>query len=335
MTHFSGLLDLARLPYFDVRDGRLVLADPSLGPAIDVHTHLALSFGNRGNVDLRAAPRPAEHFLSAERALDFDVYQNRNFTPVDLTLMRRELSLHALCPVNCGGRRVTHTLPNLTREMNELGITRSVLLPIDMPLISRNADAWLEAAKGNTQVLCFGSVHPFDPFRRRKLDAQITAGIRGLKVHPAVQLVPPDHDRCMSLYRLCGERHLPVLFHCGPTDIETERGRRCSQVALYERAVAECPETRFVLGHAGALQLEEGLGLAERYPNVYLEIASQSLPGVRRILERAAPERVMYGSDWPFYHQAIGLAKVFLATEGAPSLRRSILSENACRLFGL
>jgi predicted TIM-barrel fold metal-dependent hydrolase len=56
---------------------------------------------------------------------------------------------------------------------------------------------------------------------------------------------------------------------------------------------------------------------------------------VRRILERAPEERVLFGSDWPFYHQAVPLAKVLLATEGAPRTRRRVLRDNAARLLGL
>jgi|GEM_PF-4196779 hypothetical protein len=44
-TRFASHRDLARLRYFDIHDGRIVLADPAFGPSVDVHTHLALSYG--------------------------------------------------------------------------------------------------------------------------------------------------------------------------------------------------------------------------------------------------------------------------------------------------
>jgi predicted TIM-barrel fold metal-dependent hydrolase len=66
---------------------------------------------------------------------------------------------------------------------------------------------------------------------------------------------------------------------------------------------------------------------------VWLETASQSLSGVRTIVERADTSRVLMGSDWPFYHQAISLAKVLIATEGKPELRHAILWGNAQRLL--
>ena len=148
-------------------------------------------------------------------------------------------------------------------------------------------------------------------------------------------MVRPDNARAMRLYRLCGARRLPVLWHCGPVDIEPAAGRRRSQVRLYEPAIAETPETTFILGHSGALQMELALDLAQRYPNVYLDLACQSLGAIRRILEEGPAERILFGSDWPFYHQSLTLAKVLIASEGAPELRRRVLYDNAARLLGL
>ena len=65
---FGSHLELARLPYFEVVDGRLVVADSSLGPTVDIHTHLALTFGRRRTVDLLGNEGPAEHYLPLERA---------------------------------------------------------------------------------------------------------------------------------------------------------------------------------------------------------------------------------------------------------------------------
>lgn len=335
---FDNLLDLARLPYFEVRDGALVLADAKFGPAIDVHTHLALTYLVPSRIDLLAESPRTEHYLPAERAIEFDVYQNRNFSQADRAALEDDLTKGSF---RKGGMRATHTIPNLLREMRQVGVRASVLLPIDFPVISRNAEAWLEASRDHRAaptvdgVLCFGSVHPFDPRFERRLDQQKAMGARGVKIHPAVQLVRPDHPRAMKVYRACGARNLPVLIHCGPVDIEKDLSRKMSQLHLYERAVAEVPETTFFLGHSGAMQMEEGLLLAKKYPNVVLEMSGQSLPNVRRILDEAPPERIVYGSDWPFYPQAIGIAKVLLATEGREAQRRAVLSGNAARLLGL
>jgi predicted TIM-barrel fold metal-dependent hydrolase len=77
------------------------------------------------------------------------------------------------------------------------------------------------------------------------------------------------------------------------------------------------------------------LSLANRYPNVWLELASQSLWGHRKIFAEAPPDRICFGSDWPFYPVAFPLAKVLLATEGNDDLRHAVLRGNAARLLGL
>ena len=329
---FTNLFVLARLPYFEVKNARLVLADPKLGPSVDVHTHLGLSFLRKPTLDLTRETPTTELYLRAEKPIDFGVYMNKNYADYDLHAIERDMTRDVL---GAGGMRATHTLPNLMRDMEDLGVRRGVLLPIDFPFLSENSETWLALTQGKEPIVCFGSVHPFKPNMEAHLDKLVAMGARGLKYHPAVQMVGPDHDRAMKLFRMAGARKLPVLFHCGPVDIETKMGRRLSQVKRYERALAENPDTTFVLGHSGALQMEEAITFANKYPNVYYEIASQSLPAVQRLIEVLPPGRLMVGSDWPFYHLAIPIAKVLLATERDEKARRAVLYDNAAALFGL
>ena len=95
------------------------------------------------------------------------------------------------------------------------------------------------------------------------------------------------------------------------------------------------PEVTFFLGHSGALQYEEAIELARRYPNTVMDLSCQGLTAVRAIIEGVDHERIVHGSDWPFYHQALGIARVLLATAGDRTLRRSILHDNAARFLWL
>lgn len=329
-TRFSSLNDLARLPWFALREGRLVLADESVPPAIDVHAHFALSFVLPPRVDLRRETPRTEHYLPSERPLDLEPYGNRNFTGGDLRRMKLDLSIKSL---GASGMRATHTLPNLTREMKDLGFAAACILPIDWPILSRNAETKLSLIAGNADFIGFASVHPFSRDPAGRLDRQVALGARGLKMHPAVQLVGPEHKRAQHLYRLCAERSLPVLWHCGPVNIEPWLGRRLSQVRRYQAPIEMNPDTTFILGHSGAMQMESALELFERYPNTILDVSCQGTNALRRIFERADPDRILFGSDWPFYPLAFALAKVLVATQGREELRRKVLHENAHRLF--
>lgn len=330
-TRFATGYALSQLPWFELHGGDLVVADPEVGPIIDVHTHLALSFVRAQTVDLESAPRPTEHYLPMERPLDLTLYSNRNLVAQDLVNLKRDLGIQVL---RRGGMRATHTVPNLVREMDGLGIVRSVLLPIEFPWLSFNADRYLAVASRNARLLSFGSVHPKDRRFAEKLEAQAAAGARGVKIHPAVQHLRPDHPSCYPVYRKCAELGLPVLWHCGPVGIEDRHGRYCSQLRHYWRAVHDNPQTTFVLGHTGALQNSSAVALANAYPNVWCELACQSLPAVRYTIENAPADRLMFGTDWPFYHQSHNIARVLLSTSDAAT-RRRVFVENAARLFEL
>jgi len=333
-SRFRSLLDLARLPWFGVsEDRRLHLTDRGVGPIADLHTHLALAYVRPLAVDLERLHPETEHYLPSCCAIDLDVYANRNMDRALIRDLTRDLTLGSLGP---RGMRRTHTVANLSREMDETGIRASVLLPIDLPVISRNAETALAAADAHPdKLVSFGSVHPFSSHVERRLDAQLALGARGIKMHPTVQVCRPDARRARALYRMCGEREMVVFWHCGPAGIEPRLGQYLSQVRFYERPIRENPRTTFVLGHAGALQFEEALALQRAYPNVWLETSSQSLHHVERMVAEADTTRVVHGSDWPFYHPAISVAKVLLATVGRDDVRRRILWDNASRLLRL
>ncbi len=211
----------------------------------------------------------------------------------------------------------------------------SVVLPFDLPVGARNADHLLEVARNYPRLVPFGSVHPWDRDAEDRLDRQAAEGARGIKLHPNGQFIAPDHPRTVHLCGRCGSRGLPVLFHCGPVGIEPKAARRRSQVARYEAAIAENPDTTFVLGHSGALQSDEAIAFADRYPNTFFELSCLGLPALRRVIDAVPSDRLLYGTDWPFYHQALTLARVLMATEDEHALRRAILHDNAARLLAV
>jgi predicted TIM-barrel fold metal-dependent hydrolase len=333
-TRFTSLLDLTRLPWFALsEEGRLVMTDRSVGPIADMHTHLALAFVRPMSVDLHKLHAETQHYLPSCCAIDLDVYVNRNMSPQIVKELTYDLTLRSLGP---RGMRATHTVPNLTREMDETGIRASVLLPIDFPVLSQNADVALAAAATTSgKLFSFGSVHPYAPRAESRLDDQYAKGARGIKMHPANMLVRPDNRRAQKLYELAGQRDMVVFWHSGPAGIEPKVGQYMNQMRFYEAPIRDNPNVKFVLGHSGALQFDQALDLQLRYPNAWLETSSQSLRNVTRMVNEADPKRVIHGSDWPFYHPAISVSKVLIATENKPEIRHQILWANAAQLLGM
>jgi predicted TIM-barrel fold metal-dependent hydrolase len=332
-TTFDSLMDLARLPFFEVVGGsRLRLVDDTVGPIIDTHTHLAMGWFRRLQVDLHAETPRTAYYLPATLPIDLDRYSNENLDDESMWRMKLDLTILGL---TSWGMRTTHTAPNLLRDMDDLGIATSVVLPFDLPVGASNADSTLDALSSYPRLVGFGSVHPRHNDIDGRLSRQSERGAQGIKLHPNGQFFAPDSPRSVHLCGRCGAADLPVLFHCGPVGIEPASARERSQVHRYEKTIAENPDTTFILGHSGALQFEEAVRFADRYPNTYFELSCLGLSGVRHVLDAVPSDRLLYGTDWPFYHQGLTLARVLIATDGAPDLRRAILSENAARLLDL
>lgn len=332
-TKLSSTLDLARLPWFELRDTtRIVVVDDTIGPVIDSHTHLAMSYLRRNPVDLDSSTPSTAYYLPVTLPVDLELYSNKNFDAASLFAMKLDVSVLGL---TAQGMRTTHTAPNLLRDMDALHISHSVVLPVDLPIGAQNTDTTLAACARYDRLVPFGSVHPYHRDPEQRLDRAVAGGARGVKLHPNGQFIAPDHPRTVHLCGRCGARGLPVLFHCGPVGIEPAAARRRSQVDRYERAIAENPDTTFVLGHSGALEHDQALRFASRYPNTYYEVSCLGLPALRTVLDTVPAERILYGTDWPFYHQGLTLARVLIATDDAPDLRRAVLHDNAARLYGL
>lgn len=331
-VRFEDRLSLDALPWFEADGERIVLADKSIGPAIDMHTHYALPTVWPHSYNLEATTDDSHLLLGCCSNHNLDIYANQNFSKRELRSMKLDLVLGGLTG---RGSRKHHTAPNLARDMTDIGVTHSSVLAIDIAVPSNHVKQTIATGIERSDVTVFGSVHPRSRKKKVKLEEQLHAGIRGIKLHPAIQSFHPNDQAARDLYKLAADNNIPVIWHCGPVDIEPKKARRLSQVVNYEPPIKEFPDTTFILGHSGALQCQTAVGYQMRYPNVHLEVSCISLEQMEYVFKNADENRIMFGSDWPFYHPSLQMAKVLMLTEGNPTLRKKVLYDNAARLLGL
>ncbi|MBK6515237.1 MAG: amidohydrolase [Polyangiaceae bacterium] len=327
---FATRVALAALPWFEEDHGEVVLSDRSVGPVIDTHTHYALPTLSIHSIDMERETPDSNLLLGRCCAHHLDVRANQCFSPGELSALKRELLLGGLTG---RGKRRDHTAPNLARDMRQMNVVRSVVLALDLAIPSRHPTDTLRTARSRSEVVGYGSVHPRSRHAKAKLEEQLHLGARGLKLHPPNQHFRPDAPYAMELYRICGRENLPVFWHAGPAGIEPKFNQSFAQMRFYERPIREIPETDFVLGHAGSLQHREAIDIQRKNKNAWLEISGLSLGQLREVIAEADIDRVLFGSDWPFYHPVLPLAKVLVATQSQPELRKKILHDNAARLL--
>ena len=338
-----GYRGLAQLPWFDLdANGALRCTDDEVPYSIDVHCHLGMSVLFRPHLDLLATTPRVKHLLDCDGStpgcpLDLDTYINGNFSGQALD----DLTMSTLAQGLWGSEFAqTQTIPNLLREMDAMRVQQAMLLPIKLGLpfgdqLSEDWRAAVTAAQEDQRLHVGLSTHPHADDAIEQMRQGAARGGRIIKLHPTVQRFYPDEPALMDLYAEAQTLGLVVFFHGGRAGIEPESAHRYALPRHYEAALAEFPNLQFILGHAGARDSEAMIALAARYDNAWLGIHGQSLTMLEKMIQSTDVDRLLFGTDWPFYHLGASLAKVLIttATPERKTLRQKILRDNAIRLF--
>jgi predicted TIM-barrel fold metal-dependent hydrolase len=205
----------------------------------------------------------------------------------------------------------------LVGDMDNAGIDTSVFFILDLSvyagvddrtsLLDRFRIAHEAVQKHPTRLMFFGGVDPRRPDALELIDRSVQTGsLRGVKIWPPAGIAPDAPD-CYRLYAKCEAERLPVVIHTGH-----ELGPFKSAPArpiLCDRVAADFPDMTIVMAHAGMGWWEEAASIASAHPNVYMDIAywqqkylkSPALFGeqLRRTMDIAGSDRMLFGSDWP------------------------------------
>jgi uncharacterized protein len=193
------------------------------------------------------------------------------------------------------------------------------------------------------RLLAFGSVHPkFVPDAGAEVERLHEIGIRGLKVHPAHQVLAPNAYRdgfgpMAAMYERAQALRMPVMIHTG-TSIFPGARNLYAQPMLADDVGIDFPELVVILAHGGRpLWMEEAFFLVRRHKNMYMDVSGippqKLMEHFPRIEEIA--DKVLWGTDWP--GPGVPAVKKNIETfRGLPisaSSQQKIVYDNAARLF--
>ena len=215
-------------------------------------------------------------------------------------------------------------LDRYLRRSRQAGITRTVLLPaFHSDYREANRELARIVASDRDRFLGFAMVHASrDAGRIAELvtEAVEAHGFLGIKVH--------RHDAPITreVCEVARRRGLPVLY-----DVMGE-------TSVVELLAAEYPDVAFVIPHLGSFADDWRAHVAVidqlvRHPNVHTDTA-----GVRRFdyiveaIRRGGAHKVLFGSDGPWLHPGVELAKVRLLGL-APAEEALVLGGNLLRLI--
>jgi predicted TIM-barrel fold metal-dependent hydrolase len=284
-------------------------------------------------IQLMDCASPPHYLMISSSALEDpdQIFYRKRLSPFSLTFIK-----HAVMTLLRRKRTFQGmTIPNLLNDMDTHCITKSVVLPIEYNDGIERSSQLIEGCRNVPEVIPFCSIHPKDPEKIQKLHKYLQMGAKGLKLHPNFQRIHPNSRENFELYEAYAQYQLPLMLHSGLTGREGyfRSAKKLSSLEFIEAIPKNFPEIPIVLAHAGISQYKRGITLAQKYRNVYLELSGQPAQHIRQALSAIGPDRLLFGTDWPFWNQALVLQAVCQATTHDHPAQQCILHENAERLL--
>jgi predicted TIM-barrel fold metal-dependent hydrolase len=166
-------------------------------------------------------------------------------------------------------------------------------------------------------------------------------GAAGIKLHPPLQRLDFSDDGILAILEACAALDLVVLSHAGPS----RDGSGLGEPRSFRPMLSAFPSMRVVLAHMGGAAWRQLPAIAAEFPNVHFDLCeivewlgAANAPTAREMSElirEVGVDRVMMGSDFPWYDPAHTIQQVRGLPELTEAERRAILGANAARFFRL
>lgn len=228
------------------------------------------------------------------------------------------------------------TLGDLLRSMDQADIDISVVCPIaTKPGQAEGILKWCRKIHGD-RIEPFPSVHPDDPDAARWVARFAEEGFAGIKLHPQYQAFAADEPRMDPIYAAAAEQGLVITSHCG-LDLAYPDDNDHASPVRFAKVIERFPSLPLVCTHMGGWRAWNLVDLHLVGRPVWLETSfSLEELGPQRAMDmirRHGPDRVLFGTDWPWKPQDKELA---LASALAldPKEKNYLLWGNAAKLLG-
>ncbi len=228
------------------------------------------------------------------------------------------------------------TIGNVLQSMDAAGVDASVICNIaTKPSQIQPIFDWSCQIR-SPRIIPFPSIHPDAADAIDWLARIAEAGFRGIKLHPMYQGFKIDEPRMDPIYAALAETGLLLEMHCG--DDIAFPGDRSADVDRIVRVIDRHKNLRLICTHLGAwLQwpaVREHLAGRDVWLETSMSVSILGLAATLDLIRAHGPERVLFGTDWPWTHPIDQLNLLRMLDLPREQID-AILGGNAAKMLGL
>jgi predicted TIM-barrel fold metal-dependent hydrolase len=218
--------------------------------------------------------------------------------------------------------------------MDQLGVEKACIssIPACGADVPRGNEMTAAAARAYPdRFIGYASVDPHHPERvRPELERAFDElGLPMIKLHPTIVEYPIPGPAYEPVWRFASERRTIVLSH-------TWTGTSTCAPKLFAPLAQEYPDIAFILGHSGGTPAGyvEAIEIAQVHPNIYLDLCRSEMSAhwVERIVTEVGPDRVLWGTDFPFLDPRYLVGRLACARL-SDKVKRQVFGESVARLL--
>lgn len=267
-----------------------------------------------------------------------DVYERFNWPEWQTFHRLFGRATHQLNILAGQNRNRSATLENLQLSMQKNGISRSVVLSV---YPHAPVEQMLQAAEKDNRIIPFTGPDygPNAADHTARYRDEVSAGVRGLKLHPILDSVSLNSKQTFDIVESFAPHQLPVLFHSGfafyyrKAENQAKERPDHGDIDSVLPLLDAFPNVKFVVGHSGLGQVDEVIEKCASYQNVIVEPSFQPPHKIKELIQTFGPERVIFGSDWPWGGVEVAMRCMEIACGNDSGLKSQIFEQNGKALI--
>ncbi len=211
--------------------------------------------------------------------------------------------------------------------------------------LQRRNDWTCDVAHEHPQFIPFISLDPSMSEEElvAEIDLRQESGARGIKLHPANQRFYPNDHRLWPAYDRAQELGLPIISHSGTFPPGAQTGDY-AHPRHFPEVLSAFPRLTVAMAHLAFGEFAACANLARDHPNVFFDCCGV-INGTEKqpvlsdeaavaALRQVGTERVMFGSDFPWFDPVLDAARI-KRLPLTDAEERAILHDNAVRILAL
>lgn len=186
-------------------------------------------------------------------------------------------------------------------------------------------------------LMAFGGLHPDCANVEEELERLKDRNMAGVKLHPPFQRVHLAEEKYREMWERINRLRFPVLIHCG-------KARKAGAYDFFPSDVRKIlrylPDVPVILAHMGGRSgdPQEEKILFAMPENVLVDTAMsaefQSTEDFERLAQNMRPERVLFGSDFPYGSQKNAIEYIRKSCFSQEE-KEMMLGKNAARILNI